>query len=168
MLQRRQVRRHRRCRRLSVARFERAENCGVVAVHARALGRDHVVYDWQHYLPLVERKPGALRNGAPFADLPAPLQRLRRALLRHEGGDKVMARVLMAVPTHGLDAVLVAAELVLESGRPSAAHVLNVLARLTDGPPAPSVATALTVTTAPVADPHRYDRLHADEAVPHG
>jgi transposase len=32
------------------------------------------------------RKPGALRNGAPFADLPDPLQRLRRALLRHEGG----------------------------------------------------------------------------------
>ena len=140
----------------------------VVADHARAVGRAHVVYDWQHYLPLVERKPGALRNGAPFADLPEPLQRLRRALLRHEGGDKVMARVLMAVPTHGLDAVLVAAELVLESGRPSAAHVLNVLARLTDGPSPPSVATALTVTTAPLADPHRYDTLHADEEVPRG
>jgi hypothetical protein len=98
-----------------------------------------VVYNWQHYLPLVERKPGALRNGAPFADLPDPLQRLRRALLRHEGGDKVMARVLMAVPTHGVDAVLVAVELVLESGRPSADHVLNVIARLTDSPPAPTV-----------------------------
>jgi len=140
----------------------------VVADHARAVGRGHVVYDWRHYLPLVERKPGALRNGAPFADLPEPLQRLRRALLRHEGGDKVMARVLMAVPTHGLDAVLVAAELVLESGRPSAAHVLNVLARLTDGPPPPSVATALTVTTAPLADPHRYDTLHTDEEVARG
>ena len=81
-----------------------------------------------------QRKPGALRNGAPFADLPDPLQRLRRALLRHEGGDKVMARVLMAVPAHGLDAVLVAVELVLESGRPSADHVLNVVARLNDGP----------------------------------
>ena len=78
-----------------------------------------------------------------------PLRSLRRenasrklttrslALLRHEGGDKVMARVLMAVPTHGLDAVLVAVELVLESGRPSAEHVLNVLARLSDDPPPP-------------------------------
>jgi hypothetical protein len=139
----------------------------VVAEHARAVDRDQVVYDWQHYVPLVERKPGALRNGAPFADLPDPLQRLRRALLRHDGGDKVMARVLMAVPTHGLDAVLVAVELVLESGRPSAEHVLNVLARLTDGPVPPSVATALTVATAPVADPQRYDTLH-DEAVVHG
>jgi hypothetical protein len=135
----------------------------VVAEHARAVDRDHVVYDWQHYLPLVERKPGALRNGAPFAELPEPLQRLRRALLRHDGGDKVMARVLMAVPTRGLEAVLVAVDLVLASGRPSADHVLNVLARLTAGPAPPSVATALTVTTAPLADPHRYDRLRDEE-----
>ncbi|MCC6191180.1 MAG: IS21 family transposase [Anaerolineales bacterium] len=139
----------------------------VVAEHPRAVDRDHVVYDWQHYLPLVERKPGALRNGAPFADLPESLQRLRRALLRHDGGDKVMARVLMAVPSHGLEAVLVAVDLVLESGRPSAEHVLNVLARLTDGPTPPSVATALTVATAPLANPHRYDQLHEEE-VTHG
>lgn len=139
----------------------------VVAEHARAVDRDHVVYDWQHYLPLIERKPGALRNGAPFADLPDSLQRLRRALLRHEGGDKVMARVLMAVPTHGVEAVLVAVELVLESGRPSAAHVLNVLARLTDSPAPPSVVTTLTVATAPVAEPHRYDTLREEETT-HG
>jgi hypothetical protein len=75
--------------------------------------------------------------------------------------------VLMAVPTHGLDAVLVAAELVLESGRPSAEHVLNVLARLTDAPVPPSVTTALTVATAPLADPQRYDVLHDEEGI-HG
>ena len=135
----------------------------VVAEHPRAVDRDHVVYDWQHYLPLVERKPGALRNGAPFADLPDSLQRLRQALLRHAGGDKVMARVLMAVPAHGLDAVLVAIDLVLETGRPSAEHVLNVLARLTDGPSPPTVATTLTVTTVPVAAPQRYDTLREEE-----
>ncbi len=97
--------------------------------HARGTGPgSHRHYDWQHYLPLIERKPGALRNGAPFADLPEPLLRLSRALLRREGGDRVMAKVLSAVPVFGLDAVLVAVELVLESGRPSAEHVLNVLA----------------------------------------
>jgi hypothetical protein len=138
----------------------------VVAEHARAVDRDHVVYDWQHYLPLIERKPGALRNGAPFADLPDPLQRLRRALLKRDGGDKVMAQVLMAVPTHGLEAVLVAVELVLDSGRPSAEHVLNVLARLREGPPPQTVETSLQVKAAPIADTERYDTLRAE--VGHG
>lgn len=131
----------------------------IIAEHARASDRDHVVYDWQHYVPLVERKPGALRNGAPFADLPEPLQKLRRSLLRHAGGDRVMAQVLSTVPTHGLEAVLVAVELVLESGRPSAEHVLNVLARLKDGPAPTTVETGLTISTAPIADTERYDRL---------
>jgi hypothetical protein len=84
-------------------------------------------YDWQHYIPLVQRKPGALRNGAPFADMPEPLLQLQRALLRRRG-DRVMAQVLAAVPTAGLEAVLVAVSLVLETGAVSAEHVLNVLA----------------------------------------
>lgn len=132
-----------------------------VAEHVRATDRDHVVYNWQHYIPLIERKPGALRNGAPFADLPEPLQKLRRALLRRDGGDRVMARVLSAVPAFGLEAVVVAVELVLESGHPSAEHVLNVLGRLREGPPPETVETSLTVTTAPLADPQRYDSLRA-------
>lgn len=134
----------------------------VVAEHARVVERDRVVYDWQHYLPLVERKPGALRNGAPFAQMPEPLLRLSRALLRREGGDRVMAQVLAAVPVHGLEAVLVAVELVLDTGRPSVEHVLNVLARLREGPAPDVVATALTVTTPPLAAPGRYDSLHAE------
>ena len=35
--------------------------------------RGQTSYDWQHYIPRVQRKPGVLRNGAPFADMPAPL-----------------------------------------------------------------------------------------------
>ena len=134
----------------------------VVAEHDRATDRDHIVYDWRHYIPLIERKPGALRNGAPFADLPEPLQKLRSALLRRDGGDRVMAQVLSAVPAHGLEAVLVAVELVLETGRPSAEHVLNVLGRLREGPPPAAVETSLSVTTAPLADPQRYDSLREE------
>ena len=54
----------------------------IVASHERLGDEGQTRYDWQHYIPLVQRKPGALRNGAPFADLPEPLQQLRRALLR--------------------------------------------------------------------------------------
>ena len=137
----------------------------VVASHDRLSARDRVGYDWQHYIPLVMRKPGALRNGAPFADMPAPLQQLRAGLLRHSGGDKVMAQVLAAVPVAGLDAVLVAVELVIESGALSAEHVLNVLARLNASPPPAGVQTSLQLNEAPLANTSRYDNLRDADCV---
>jgi transposase len=135
--------------------------CGesVVASHRRIADRGHVVYEWQHYITLVERKPGALRNGAPFADMPAPLLALQRGLLKREGGDRVMSRVLSAIPVHGLEAVLVAVELVLESGVISAEHVLNVIARIQQPSRLETVETSLVVKEAPIADTSRYDRL---------
>jgi hypothetical protein len=136
----------------------------VVASHERVAERGQVCYDWQHYIPLVQRKPGALRNGAPFADMPAPLIRLKQGLLRHAGGDKVMAQVLAAVPTAGLPAVLVAVELVVESGVLSAEHVENVLARLNGSPVPASVETSLQLQEAPVANTGRYDSLRATGA----
>ncbi|RFO94608.1 IS21 family transposase [Rhodoferax lacus] len=135
----------------------------VIASHARLVGKSQTTYDWQHYIDLVQRKPGALRNGAPFLDLPLPLLRLRQSLLRHTGGDRVMAQVLAAVPQFGLESVLVAVELVLESSAPngsiSAEHVRNVLARLS-APQTPEQAqTDLKLTLIPRADTARYDRL---------
>ena len=140
----------------------------VVAGHERLSDRGQVRYDWQHYIPLLERKPGALRNGAPFADLPEALQRLRRALLREPGGDRVMAQVLAIVPKAGLDAVLVAVELALESsppsGRVSVEHVINVLGRLNAAPVPENVETALKAATPPLADPTRYDSLRVQDS----
>ncbi len=134
----------------------------VVASHVRCFERNQIRYDWQHYIPLIERKPGALRNGAPFADMPEPLLRLRGLLLKREGGDRVMAKVLAAVPKSGLEAVLVAVELVLESGNPSAEHVENVLNRLKAAAPPECVQTSLELAEAPIADTGRYDRLRGE------
>ena len=55
--------------------------------------------------------------------------------------------------------VLVAAELVLETGAVSAEHVLNVLGRLNASAPPDQVETALRLNEAPRADTDRYDRL---------
>ena len=138
----------------------------VVASHARLNDRGQTSYDWQHYIPLVQRKPGVLRNGAPFADMPQPLKALQQALLRREGGDRVMAQVLSAVPVAGLDAVLVAIELVLESGAISAEHVLNVLGRLMgESPPQEVAHSSLPLSEVPLADTGRYDRLRTDQEV---
>jgi transposase len=132
-----------------------------VARHTRSFEREQTFYVWQHYIELVETKPGALRNGAPFKIMPEVLQTLQRHLLRHPGGDRVMTQVLAAVPVHGLDAVLVAAEMALEAGRPSAEHVLNVLARLKDGLTAlePIEAGVPALRQEPRADVQRYDSL---------
>ena len=70
-----------------------------------------------------------------------------------------MAKVLATVPTSGLEAVLVAVELVLESGHPSAEHVENVLNRLKHAPAPEAVDTALDVSEAPIANTERYDSL---------
>jgi hypothetical protein len=73
-----------------------------------------------------------------------------------------MAQVLSAVPRYGLEAVLVAVELVLESGATSAEHVLNVLARLTQGSMPEPIETALQLQEVPTTDTGRYDHLHRE------
>jgi len=134
-----------------------------VARHPRSFDRYLTFYDWRHYIGLVARKPGALRNGAPFLTMPEPMQRLQRHLLRQEGGDRVMVQVLSATPIHGLEAVLVAVELALESGRPSADHVLNILARLKSPTlhRAGNVQTAIKLSIEPIADVDRYEQLRS-------
>jgi hypothetical protein len=72
-----------------------------------------------------------------------------------------MAQVLAAVPTAGLEAVLVAVELVIESGAFSAEHVLNVLTRLNATPTPESVETTLQLKEAPMANTSRYDSLRS-------
>jgi hypothetical protein len=57
----------------------------VVARPDRLVSKGQTTFDWQHYIELVQRKPGALRNSAPFLDMPKELLQLRRALLRYPG-----------------------------------------------------------------------------------
>ena len=145
--------------RLYPSRVEIATDETIVASHTRLANRGHISYDWQHYIALIQRKPGALRNGAPFADMPGPLLRLRQGLMRHDGGDKIMAQVLSCVASHGLEAVLVAVELVIESGALSTEHVLNVLARLNAAPVPEWVESSLHLNERPAANTGRYDSL---------
>lgn len=143
----------------------------VVVEHERLTDEQRVRYDWQHYIPLVQRKPGALRNGAPFLDMPEALQRLRKALLREAGGDRMMAKVLALVPESGLEAVLAAVDLALEqappSGRVSIEHVENMLSRMRSAPMPPKADTALELATPPLADTSRYDGLRPMQEANH-
>ncbi len=141
----------------------------IVCEHHRAFIRSHdrkittTTYDWRHYLAVVQRKPGALRNGAPFAELPPALRALQQNLLKTQGGDREMVEILALVLQHDEQAVLTAVELALEAGAPTKTHILNLLHRLIDGktidPPAIKAPQALTLTTEPQANVERYDAL---------
>lgn len=93
------------------------------------------VYDWRHYLAVIQRKPGALRNGAPFAELPPAFRALQQRMLSKSGGDREMVDILALVLQHDEQVVLAAVELALEAGAPTKMHILNLLHRLVDGKP---------------------------------
>jgi transposase len=137
----------------------------IIAEHVRIIERSHqagrTIYDWRHYLSVLQRKPGALRNGAPFQELPEGFQRLQSILTKRTGGDREMVEILGLVLHHDEQAVLAAVELALESGAPSKQHVLNLLGRLVEvAPPAPVDAPqALKLAVEPEANVSRYDEL---------
>ena len=141
----------------------------IVCEHRRVFARSHerksttTVYDWRHYLAVVQRKPGALRNGAPFAELPPAFRALQQRMLKTPGGDREMVEILALVLQHDEQAVLAAVELALEAGAPTKTHILNLLHRLVDGKPtdAPTIKApqALTLTTEPQSNVERYDAL---------
>ncbi len=136
-----------------------------MAEHARAFGRDKTIYDPWHYVPALTRKPGALRNGAPFKDwvLPSALERVRRKLAGSADGDRQMVKILAVVLADGLNAVEAACAQALSEGVHSADVILNILARQRDPGPAATILTpaALELRHAPVADCARYDRLRS-------
>jgi hypothetical protein len=75
--------------------------------HPRSFGRGETTYDPWHYVPVLARKPGALRNGAQFKDwvLSAAMERVRRKLAGAVDGNRQMVDILNAVLTDGLPAV---------------------------------------------------------------
>jgi hypothetical protein len=135
----------------------------IVGEHHRRFGRGATIYDPWHYVPVLARKPGALRNGAPFKDwlLPASLGRMRRKLQGSDDGDRQMVKVLSAVLTDGLAAVEAACAEALADDVHSADVVLNILSRHRDPGPVATILTpeALRLQHLPIADCARYDSL---------
>jgi transposase len=143
----------------------------VVGEHARSFGKAQTIYNPWHYVPVLARKPGALRNGAPFKNwmLPGALGRVRRRLIGSDDGDRQMVQILTGVLSDGLAAVQTACAEALESQAVSADVVLNALYRQNQPElPAPIMTPeCLTLTTPPLADCARYDGLRhgVDHAV---
>lgn len=144
----------------------------VVAEHPRAFGHGHTRYDPLHYLPVLARKPGALRNGAPFRDwaLPPALAKVRGRLGRSDEADRQFVDILAAILTDGVDAVEAACAEALAAGTHSRDVILNILTRRHDTarPAAMAIPAGLVLTLEPAADCARYDRLRAIREGCHG
>jgi hypothetical protein len=139
-----------------------ADGC-LIAEHERCFGRDLFIFNPWHYLPILERKPGALRHGAPFQewDLPASIQAVRDRLLKQPKGDKAFVDILLMAKEAGLEAMATACELTLEMGIINASIVINELRRLLEPPRAKTqtAAQSLSLQVEPVADCLRYEAL---------
>ncbi|MFL5289061.1 MAG: IS21 family transposase [Rhodopila sp.] len=140
----------------------------IIGEHPRVIELSHrgpgrTVYDWRHYLAVIQRKPGALRNGAPFAEFPEAFKRLQQHLLKQPGGDREMVEILALILQHDEEAVLCAVELALSDGVPTKTHILNLLHRLIDGKSSATLLIqtpqALSLDREPCADVKRYDAL---------
>lgn len=119
------------------------------------------MFNWRHYLAVLQRKPGALRNGAPFHEFPDEFKRLQATLMKRPGGDREMVEILALVMFHDEKMVLSAVRQALDVGAPSKQIVLNILSRLLDGTPPPRIIApqALILKVEPQADVSRYDKL---------
>ena len=135
----------------------------VVGEHERSFARHQRLFNPWHYVPVLARKPGALRNGAPFKgwELPGALGRVHRKLKGAKDGDRQMVDLLAAVLSDGLVAVEAACADALAAGTTSADVILNILSRRAEPPPVASVLTPdpLRLPDPPGADCRRYDQL---------
>ncbi len=143
----------------------------MIAQHARRFGRDQLICDPWHYLPILERKPGALRNGTPFREwnLPQSIQRVRDRILKQPKGDRAFVELLMLARDAGLEPLEVACDLVLDGDVITASVVMNAMRRLIapSQPVTMNVPDMLKLEVEPLADCRRYDRLRGAAHVIH-
>ena len=141
----------------------------VIGYHRRHFGSGKTIFDPWHYLPVLDRKPGALRNGAPFRhwDLPEAIARVGEQLQRrYPDWDRQYVGILQTVPLYGREAVEAACSKALNAGVFSKEVVLNLLNRGQEDADAEPIEPPghLILKQPPVADCQRYDRLRQEVA----
>jgi transposase len=153
--------------RIYASRIVLAAGGKAVAEHERSFEKGRFILDPLHYLPLLERKPGALRNGRPFVnwELPAPIRTVWEYLRRYPDWDHQMSAILSAIPTYGAEAVGVACEMSLEENAVSQSVIMNYLTRLTEEPKTVDIAVSdrLRLKEEPRPNCAQYDGLLGGE-----
>ena len=164
--------------RVTAERLVIAADNQIIAEHTRCFGREQLVCDPWHYLPILEKKPGALRHGAPFQtwELPQAISKVQQQLMQQKGGDRAFVELLLLLALSlskrcpelveggretSLETLEVACELALESGIVQGSVIQNEMRRLSEPNHAKAIDSAhdLTLKAEPQADCARYDAI---------
>ena len=141
----------------------------VVAEHKRHFTRNISYFEPWHYVPLLDRKPGALRDGAPFVgwELPEAMQQIKDHYMRDKGGDRDFVDLLLLALTHGMEVVEMACELAVEQRTLRLPAIINLINQLLEPviPPLADTHGYPQLTLRPEADCKRYEALCAAGAV---
>lgn len=132
--------------------------------HQRRFTREKSYFDPMHYLPVLVKKPGALRNGQPFKEgnLPPSMYEVCRRLIKIEHGDRDFVEILNAAKEHGIEAAEVACEISLDQGVVTKEFIMNHIHRLVDEAPSSievQLPAGLELAEEPQPDIHKYDQL---------
>lgn len=118
------------------ARIEVLRDFVCVAIHQRCYGRGHQILNLEHYLDVLEKKPGAMAGSTPLKQWreagrwPESLDELWRKLEARHGrstGTREMITLVRAGLGEGWERLIVAVEEALRLGVTDAAAVLHLL-----------------------------------------
>ncbi|MDF1671182.1 MAG: hypothetical protein P1U83_16385 [Roseovarius sp.] len=141
----------------------------VIAEHKRHFTRNVGYFEPWHYVPLLERKPGSLRDGAPFVDwqLPDTMLRIKDHYMKGKGGDREFVDLLLLAQEHGIGTIATACELAVEQNTLRLPAIINLINQLVEpiiAPLAQSYDYPL-LTMRPEANCKRYETLYAGQEV---
>ena len=153
----------------------------IIAEHKRRFTKNISYFEPWHYVPLLLRKPGALRNGAPFIEwqLPAAMNKIKACYMDTKGGDRDFVELLMplsAMQTSpadneprntGIETVEIACDLAVEQNTLRLPAITNLINQLVEPviDPLPQSHCYPQLQVMPEADCKRYEQLYADTQV---
>ena len=140
-------------------------NQKIIAEHKRQFTKNISYFEPWHYVPLLSRKPGALRDGAPFMEweLPTSMNRIRSSYMMVKGGDRDFVELLMLVQEHGIETVGMACDRAVEQNTLRLPAIINLINQLVEPVIEPPLEAHFhpRLLVAPKADCKRYEVLYA-------
>jgi len=141
----------------------------VIAEHKRRFTKNISYFEPWHYVPLLARKPGALRDGAPFVEwqLPAAMNKIKDLYMDSKGGDRDFVELLMQAQQHGIEAVAMACDLAVDQKTMRLSTIINLINQLVEPviEPLPHTHCYPQLQMIPQADCKRYELLYTTREV---